>query len=114
MTNRELLQADGASLSELDRQRQFLLRVELTAVACPACLTPTDAIPAAGIGVDEYRFGEVEHQYRCPSCGAELEQVVPAFAVGPPWHWQIKHSWLAQRLEKARLFDQLKEGKSGS
>jgi len=112
--NRELLAADSASLSGPDRQRQHVLRVELMPVACPACLTPTDAISAAGIEIDEYRFGEVQHEYRCPHCGAELEQVVPAFAVGPPWHWALKHAWLAERLEKARLYDRMKEDKGGS
>jgi hypothetical protein len=113
VTNRELLQAPSETLSGPDKQKQFLLRVELMQVACPACLAPADAISAAGIDVDEYRFGEVKHEYRCPSCGAELEQVVPAFALGPPWHWALKHAWLAQELEKARLFDQMKEEKGG-
>ena len=115
MTNRELLHADGAGLSEVDRQKQYLLRVELMKAACPACLTPTDAISAAGVGINGYRFDEVvRHDYRCPSCGAELEQVVPVLSVGPPWHWQIRHAWLIQRLEKARLYDELKEAAGGA
>jgi hypothetical protein len=114
MTNRELLQADGQTLSPVDRQRQYVLRVELMPMACPACLQPVNAIAAAGIEIDGYRFGQVKHEYRCPHCQAELEQIVPAFAVGPPWHWQLKHSWLAQRLEKARLYDRLKEDGGGS
>jgi hypothetical protein len=113
VTNRELLRAASEGLSAVDRQRQYVLRVELMPVACPACLTPVNALDAAGIEVDEYRFGEVKHDYRCPHCAAELEQVVPAFAVGPPWHWQIRHAWLAERLEKARLYDKLKEGSGG-
>jgi hypothetical protein len=113
VTNRELLASDGATLSGPDKQRQFLLRVELMRVACPACLQPADAISAAGIGVDEYRFGQVKHDYRCPHCGAELEQIVPAFALGPPWHWALKHAWLAFELEKARLYDQMKEDRRG-
>ena len=75
VTNRELLQADGKTLSEVDRQRQYLLRVELMPVACPACLTTVDAISAAGIGIDDYRFGEVKHTYRCPHCQAEVPVV---------------------------------------
>jgi hypothetical protein len=39
--------------------------------------------------------------------------VVPVMSAGPPWHWQISHSWLAQRLEKARLYDKIKEGDGG-
>jgi hypothetical protein len=100
-------------LSEVDKQKRHVLEVELTPMLCPACLRRTDAITAAGVGVDAYRFGAVKYDYQCPHCGAELEQVVPAFSVGPPWHWQIKHSWLAQRLEKARQFDELKEDDGG-
>lgn len=115
MTNRELLHADGAVLSEVDRQRQYLLRVELLKAACPACLKPIDAVTAAGVGIDGYRFDElVRHDYRCPHCGAELEQVVPVLSVGSPWHWALQHVWLAQRLEKARLYDQLKEAAGGA
>jgi uncharacterized protein (UPF0212 family) len=114
MTNRELLAAAREGLSAADRQRQHVLRVELTAMACPACLTPLDAIRAAGIDVDDYRFGQVRHQYQCPDCGAELEQVVPVFAAGPAWHWQLRHGWLAERLQKARLYDRLKEKSSGA
>src|SRR5437868_6660993 len=36
MTNRELLQTPEALLSELDRQRVFLLRTEGTRARCPA------------------------------------------------------------------------------
>lgn len=115
MTNRELLHANGAGLSESDRQRQHLLRVELMKAACPACLKPTDAISAAGIGIDDYRFDAViGHDYRCPSCRAQLEQVVPVLSVGPPWHWQLRQTWLTQRLEKARLYDELKEAAGGA
>ena len=115
VTNRELLYAESGTLSESDHQRQHLLRVELMKAACPACLTPTDAITAAGIGIGDYPFDEVvRHEYRCPACHAELEQVVPVVSVGPPWHWQIRHTWLIGRLEKARLHDQMKEAAGGA
>ena len=26
---------------------------------------------------------------------------------GPGWHWQLSHDWLAERLHKARLYDQM-------
>lgn len=114
MTNRELLDAKRELLSGVDRQKQYVLLVELTPMQCPACLQRTNAIVAAGIEIDDYRFGAVKHDYCCPHCQAELEQVVPAFSVGPPWHWQLKHSWLTERLEKARLSDGLKEGSGGT
>jgi hypothetical protein len=106
VTNRELLKASKEALGAVDRQRQHLLRVELTAVPCPACLTPVNALSAAGIDIDAYSFGAEEPTYCCPHCLAHLEQVVPLFPVGPGWLWQLNHNWLAERLHKAELFEQ--------
>lgn len=72
-------------LNEADKQRLFLLRVEGTPMLCPACKKPVNAFAAAGITIDNYDFGKAEHFYRCPSCAAEPEQVVPAFSLGPLW-----------------------------
>ena len=105
MTNRELLAAPADALGPLDRQRQFLLRTELTPMPCPACQRPVDALAAAGVDVDAYDFGATPRAYRCPGCGAALELVVPFVAVGPGWHWQLDPAWLADRLEKARAYD---------
>jgi hypothetical protein len=52
MTNRELLKTPEQLLSELDRQRLFLLRTEGTPVPCPACKRPVTAFDAAGIDLD--------------------------------------------------------------
>lgn len=107
MTNREILKTPKEQLGSLDRQRQFVLRVELTPVKCPACLKPVDALTAAGIDIDAYQFGVEKQAYRCPHCQAELEQGVPFIAVGPSWHWELKHSWLRDQMRKARFYDEL-------
>jgi hypothetical protein len=108
MTNRELLQTPRELLSEVDRQRLFLLRTEGATVPCPACKKPANAFDAAGIDLDAYDFGHTRYGYRCPGCRAALEQVVPFLAGGGPlWHWQLKNSWLQEQLRKARAFDQL-------
>src|SRR5262245_28967106 len=105
MTNRELLNAPKEKLSQLERQRQYLLRVEMTPVPCPACQAPVDALTAAGVDVDDHDFGHTALSFRCPGCRAELEQIVPLFrATGPGWHWQLRHGWLAERLRRAELF----------
>ncbi|HEY1377731.1 MAG TPA: hypothetical protein VGF55_13110 [Gemmataceae bacterium] len=105
MTNRELLHAPKEALGPADRQRQFVLNVALTPVPCPACQAPVDALAAAGVGVDRYDFGRADRAFRCPSCAAALEQVVPVLAVGPGWFWELDRDWLAGRLAKARQYD---------
>ena len=107
MTNRELLKTPKEQLGPVDRQRQHVLRIELSPVKCPACLNPVNALDAAGIDIDAYQFGKEKSTFKCPACEAELEQVVPFIAAGPGWHWQIRHAWLAERLRKARILDDL-------
>lgn len=106
MTNRELLNTPEQCLTEVDRQRRYLLRVDGTPMPCPACKKPLDLFTAAGIDLDVYDFGETTYAYRCPACAAELEQVVPFIASGSLWHWQLSHDWLQERLRKADAFDQ--------
>jgi hypothetical protein len=106
MTNRELLNMPRSRLSEVDKQRLFLLRVEGTPMPCPACGKKVNAFDAAGITIDQYDFGKSSAGYSCPSCKAELEQVVPAFSLGPLWHWQLRDEWLKRQLQKARQADQ--------
>jgi hypothetical protein len=107
VTNRELLSAAREVLTELDRQRQFLLQTDGTPMPCPACKNPVNLFDAAGIDLDAYDFGSTSYACRCPSCQAELEQILPFMAgLGPPWHWQLKDSWLQEQLSKARAFEQ--------
>jgi hypothetical protein len=106
MLNRDLLQTPKGLLSELDKQRLFLLRVEGTPVPCPACKTPVDAFSAAGIDIDAYDFGTTCYSYRCTSCIAELDQVVPLFSGGGHvWLWQLKDCWLQEQVGKGKAFD---------
>src|SRR3954468_981185 len=105
MTNRELLHVPKETLGPVERQRQFVLNVELTPVPCPACQAPVDALTAAGVDIDQFDFGRTRLKYRCPSCAAELEQVMPFVAVGPGWFWTLNHDWLAERLAEARVYD---------
>ena len=112
MTNRELLSAPAHSMCELDKQRLFLLRAESVAMPCPACRKPVDAFKAAGIDFDAYDFLNTHYQYRCPGCGAELEQVIPFVTAGPHlWLWQLKPAWLQEQLRKAKAFDEETQSK---
>jgi hypothetical protein len=106
MTNRELLQRPVGELDGLDRQRQFLLRLELTPMPCPGCRRAVHALEASGTDIDQYDFSPTKVEYCCPHCAAGLEQVVPAFSVGPLWHWELKLDWLRQQLDKAKRFDE--------
>jgi hypothetical protein len=110
MTNRELLHTPKQALKEVDKQRLFLLRLEGTPMPCPACRHPINVFDAAGIDIDAYDFGKTEYEYRCRTCQAELEQVVPFIASGPLWRWQLRETWLQDQLRKAKTFDQ--QGKS--
>jgi hypothetical protein len=114
MTNRELLNTPKRLLSEVDKQRLFLLRVESAPMPCPACKKACNAFEAAGIAVDAYDFGRTGYDYTCPACGAELEQVVPLFSIGPLWAWQLKDDWLEQQLQKAKAFDRQGQAGQGS
>jgi hypothetical protein len=107
MTNRELLKTSKEFLNAVDRQRPFVLQVELTALPCPACQKPVDTLAGSGVDIDEYDFGNTKREFRCPHCHAELEVVVPFFAAGPGWHWKLKDSWLQDQLHKAREYDRL-------
>ena len=81
----------------------------MTAVPCPACKAPLDAVTASGRDVDEYAFGREERSYRCPHCAAVLDRVTPLVAFGPGWHWVLNYDWLTDRLRRARLYDQNRE-----
>ena len=105
MTNRELLRADDEHLTELDRQKRHVLRIELAPMPCPACHTPVNALTSAGIDIDAFDFGATKLTYRCPHCKAELVQIVPFVAIGPGWYWHLSHDWLAERLHKAREYE---------
>jgi hypothetical protein len=115
MTNRQLLQTPKELLSELDKQRLFLLQVEGTPAPCPACKVKVNALDAAGIDIDAYDFGKTQHSYRCPDCSADLEQIVPMIAGGGSlWYWQLKHSWLQEELRKAKAFDEQSKSNESS
>ena len=106
MTNRQLLSAPEAILTERQKQLRFLLRVEGMPVPCPACTKPVNVFDAAGKDIEEYDGSQLGWQYRCPGCGAELQQVVPFIPVGGPgWHWVLNPNWLQKQLEKARAHD---------
>ncbi len=106
MTNRELLRTSPEKLAPLDKQRRHVLAVESTPVPCPVCKSPLDAITASGLDIDQYSFDVKTPSYRCPHCQAVLDRVTPLIALGPGWLWEINREWLAERLGKARRFDQ--------
>ena len=108
MTNRVLLMIPKERLTPAERQKQFLLLTEVTPAECPACRELCDALTAAGIGVDAFDFGSGPRTYHCPRCGVTLERVAPPPALARPgWHWRLEPAWLAERLHKARLYEQM-------
>jgi hypothetical protein len=106
MTNRELLNVAETQLGPVDKQRLFLLRVEGTAMPCPACKKAVNLFDAAGFDIDGYDFGKTEYRFHCPHCQAVLEQAVPALSLGPLWHWRLQDDWLREQLDRARPQEQ--------
>jgi hypothetical protein len=104
VTNRDLLNAPRESLSPVECQKQFVLRVQRTPSPCPACREPVDALTASGLDIERFEFGVETPPFHCPHCGAVLEQVVPLVAAGSLWHWQVNHDWLEDLLHKACLY----------
>jgi hypothetical protein len=114
VTNRELLRTPRERLGPADRQRRFLLEVEGARLPCPACAGLVDALTAAGVDIDAYDFGRAALAYRCPGCGAELEQAAPAFPGGRHlWQWEIRRERAQAKPHASRAADapRGKEGK---
>lgn len=90
-TNSQLLTLPASTLTGLQKQRRFLLRIALTPMPCPICHEPTNKLEAAGVELDAYDVTGAKdaHQYRCPHCQAPLTYVVP-FMPGPTYVWQHK------------------------
>ncbi len=86
--------------------RQELMHQERTAVPCPACREPVDAVTASGCAGATCLLDGERPAFTCPRCGARLERVFPSKQdTSPPWHWQLNHDWLADRLHRAALYD---------
>jgi hypothetical protein len=114
VTDRELPNTPKQLLSAVDKQRLFLLRVEGTAVPCPARNKPGNAFEAPGVTVDGHDFGRTCPAYSCPRCGAAPEQVAPLFSIGPLVAWRLPDDWLRQQLAKARSFDRPNRAERGA
>jgi len=81
----KVLQISPLLLTELDKQRAYLVRMALQQSPCPFCATPLDQYEASE---DRYSV-ENEHRdddYRCPNCQAALLFVLPLFG-GGAWFW---------------------------
>ena len=89
MTNRELLVVPRERLSPAQRQRQALLRAELTEAPCPACRAPLSPLAAAGVDLDDWHLGQRPTGHHCPRCGVALQQAVAPGTGGPGWCWRL-------------------------
>lgn len=95
MTNTELVNAPANALTNLERQRRYVLMVSLTRRECPACFALPSLIEATGKPLDEYdtnRSGEPD--LFCPSCKTKLLWVVPL--CGDP-HFVMDRAWYMGR-----------------
>lgn len=79
MKNSELLTYSGTILSGLERQRQYVLRMQVGPFECPNCGTPHAKWEIHGIAdVDDYDLGKLHpDEGHCKSCGRGLRYCVP-------------------------------------
>ena len=79
MTNQELLNAAPSTLSGLDKQRRYVLKMATLPMPCPACLTPNTEVDALGGDIEAYDFGHAhpEKPFHCKQCHRELRLTVP-------------------------------------
>lgn len=87
MTNSELLTTDTPKrlLRELEKQRQYVLRIEVGPFACPNCGTEHAKWEIHGItDVNDYDLSKSHgDEGKCKSCGRGLRYCVPF--VGNPY-----------------------------
>lgn len=90
LTNMQLLSEHQpkALLTAIERQRQFVLRINAAQCACPSCGHPSNIFEAQNVEINDYDFGATQHPAECPSCKRPLKQQVP---ITGGWHWAIDH-----------------------
>src|SRR5262245_31357467 len=87
-TNTELLNANKHTLlSNLDKQRRFLLKMATTPTTCASCGKPVSQVEAYGNALDEYPIagrGPGDGEFTCPHCTTQLHWCIP-FVGAPFW-----------------------------
>lgn len=94
MTNTELLKANPAFLSELEKQRQFIIGINSVMRPSPCCNTPQTPYEALGQTLDEFDTkvtALADTDFTCINCGTKLKYIVPIFAINGGWLWSLKN-----------------------
>jgi endogenous inhibitor of DNA gyrase (YacG/DUF329 family) len=87
MKNSELLDYYGNILSELNKQKQYVLRQYIRQKPCPNCATPLNYFEASGIAIDDIDMSEAKDpKMACPACKRELIWTLPMTG---DWHWRL-------------------------
>lgn len=89
MTNSELLAYTGPAslLTSIERQSQFILRMENTPLPCPNCGQGVRRWEALGLALDAYDLTTSHPDTgECPGCGRGLIFIVPMIG---GWHWSL-------------------------
>lgn len=88
---KKLLETPAEKLTNIERQKKFILAVVMTPMPCPMCFEKVSVVEAADDMLEI--GGDYTAKYICPSCETELAKVVPFFMVPgtPGWHWQRKY-----------------------
>jgi hypothetical protein len=129
MKNSELVSFTGKDrlLSDVDKQRRYVLRSLLDSQPCPNCGRHQSVVDASGVkslndfepsDYTDYGRGEVAHlgeqhevvrpatleePFRCYNCQRRLKRVVPFIKMTPGgWQWELvpeSEEEIAKRLE---------------
>lgn len=90
LTNTELLDRHPPErlLTEIEKQKLYLLKIYAVPKPCPACGHGNSLMEARGEHLDEYDFGKTKKEMHCTKCKTELTDILPFF--GGEWHWGRK------------------------
>jgi len=88
LTNTEILEADKAHLTSMQRQVQYVAKLETQRKGCPNCGTLSNLPEAAGVRVDDFNFANhgSDRIGACRGCQRTLIFTLPLIG---DWHWRL-------------------------
>jgi hypothetical protein len=88
MKNSELFAAPKHLLGGLDKQRQYVMKIEMARKACPNCGELHNVPEAAGVAFDDYDFSAADSDRKgpCRKCKRTLIFTVPLMG---DWFWRL-------------------------
>lgn len=77
-TNEKLLTYPNEILTELEKQRRYILRIAMTPIGCGRCGGMHSQVEASGRTLETFDSKEIKDEdYICPDTGDSIRWVVP-------------------------------------